>query len=245
MRGYDEAGKDPEKEEGNPEAFRAMIRENVESSLRAQLPEGEAEGFKQFPTSEFSKTYVLSEEQLERWDEDGFLVISNALPEELVSRLDGMAEAVAAMPESPAPGEEGERHPWLKHYELVGEDEKLSICRVENFCNHDAAWGDICFNVVQDLVSQAYREPAVLFKDKMNFKGPGGGSFLLHQDATAYSTDTLASRHISVMVAVDAATPENGPLQVTAACACVVCFFACLLLCLFACSIASWTGDAT
>ena len=221
MRGYDEAGKDPEKEMEDPNAFRAMIRENVESSLRSQL--ADSGRTKQFPTTEFAKTYVLSEEQLARWDEDGFLVVSNALPEEVVSRLGEMADNVAAMPESPAPGSEGERHPWLKHYELVrsgvegeGEDdEKLSICRVENFCNHDDSWGDICFNVVQDLVSQAYREPAVLFKDKLNFKGPGGGSFLLHQDATAYATDDLASRHISVMVAVDAATADNGPLEVT------------------------------
>ena len=28
---------------------------------------------------------------------------------------------------------------------------------------------------VQDLVSQAYREPAVLFKDQMNYEGPAGG----------------------------------------------------------------------
>ena len=69
---------------------------------------------------------------------------------------------------------------------------------------------------MQDLVSQAFREPAVLFKDKMNFKGPGGGNFRCHQDATAYATEDLATRHISVMVAIDDSTPENGPLQVTA-----------------------------
>ena len=70
--------------------------------------------------------------------------------------------------------------------------------------------------MVKDLVSQAYREEAVLFKDKMNFKGPGGGNFLCHQDATAYATDEFANRHISVMVAIDASTNENGPLQITA-----------------------------
>ena len=48
-----------------------------------------------------------------------------------------------------------------------------------------------------------FGEKALLFKDKMNFKGPGGGGFDAHQDATAYGTDSLALKHISVMVAVD------------------------------------------
>lgn len=64
--------------------------------------------------------------------------------------------------------------------------------------------------VVQSLVSQLYGEPAVLFKDKLNFKAPGGAGFLCHQDATAYATDNLASRHVSAMVAVDAATVRGS-----------------------------------
>ena len=57
-------------------------------------------------------------------------------------------------------------------------------------------------------------EEALLFKDKINFKGPGGGGFLAHQDATAYATDALATRHISVRVAIDAADEHNGPLEI-------------------------------
>ena len=56
--------------------------------------------------------------------------------------------------------------------------------------------------------------PTVLFKDKLNFKGPGGGGFLPHQDITAYASDNLAELHISAMVAIDAApTPKHGPLE--------------------------------
>ena len=46
-------------------------------------------------------------------------------------------------------------------------------------------------------------QQALLFKDKINFKGPGGGGFDAHQDATAYATDKLASTHITAMVAID------------------------------------------
>ena len=34
------------------------------------------------------------------------------------------------------------------------------------------------YALVEGLVSQAFGEPATLFKDKINYKGPGGGSFL-------------------------------------------------------------------
>ena len=32
-----------------------------------------------------------------------------------------------------------------------------------------------------DVVSDLFDEPAVLFKEKINFKLPGGGGFLAHQ----------------------------------------------------------------
>ena len=47
-----------------------------------------------------------------------------------------------------------------------------------------------------------------------NFKGPKCGGFLPHQDATAYVTDNLASHHISVLVAVDQASPHTGALEI-------------------------------
>ena len=95
----------------------------------------------------------------------------------------------------------------LVHHELVAGGRRL--CRVENFCSVVAPWSHICFGVVQDLVAQLYREPAVLFKDKLNFKGPGGAGFLLHQDATAYATDKLASRHVSAMVVSNQSTRKH------------------------------------
>lgn len=52
----------------------------------------------------------------------------------------------------------------------------------------------------------------MLFKEKINFKLPGGGGFLAHQDSVAYIG--LAKQHISAMVAVDAAVEENGCLFV-------------------------------
>ena len=55
--------------------------------------------------------------------------------------------------------------------------------------------------------------PACLFKEKVNFKRPGGGAFAPHQDAPAF-TSFGHTWHITVMVALDDATPENGCLEV-------------------------------
>ena len=210
MREYDEAGKDPDMEPKQPHEYAQDMVENITLSLASQK-EGE---YKIYPVSENADTYVLSSEQLEAWDRDGYLIIKDALPKETVANLSRMADDIAALPESNESNDF--EHPWMVHHEKSKIDGSINICRVENFCKNNKEWGEICFGVVEDLVSQAYRENAVLFKDKLNYKGPGGGNFLCHQDATAYATEDLASRHISVMVAVDAATPQNGPLQITA-----------------------------
>ena len=61
-------------------------------------------------------------------------------------------------------------------------------------------------------VSELFGEPAVLFKDKINFKLPGGDGFAAHQDAQA-GWDVYAPLHITAMIAIDATTAENGSLE--------------------------------
>ena len=60
-----------------------------------------------------------------------------------------------------------------------------------------------------DAVAELLDEPAVLFKDKINFKMPGGDGFKAHQDVQA-GCDTYASYYITVLVGIDAATEANG-----------------------------------
>jgi ectoine hydroxylase-related dioxygenase (phytanoyl-CoA dioxygenase family) len=53
----------------------------------------------------------------------------------------------------------------------------------------------------------------LLFKDKINYKGPNGNGFSAHLDAPAY--DHIGKiEHITANICVDAATPENGCLEV-------------------------------
>lgn len=53
----------------------------------------------------------------------------------------------------------------------------------------------------------------LLFKDKINYKLPSGNGFAAHLDAPAY--DHIGKiEHMTANLAVDAATPENGCLEV-------------------------------
>ena len=150
---------------------------------------------------------LLSQEQLRFWDEQGYLTLRQALPPATAAALSAMADEAAALPR-------GACYPWLLHDERSRVDGEVRICRVENFVKHHRGWGEVGLGLLQQLVTQAFRAPAVLFKDKINFKGPGGGGFLAHQDATAYATDKLATRHISVRLPIDDSTAHNGPLEV-------------------------------
>lgn len=68
---------------------------------------------------------------------------------------------------------------------------------------------------LKEPVSQLLDEPALLFKEKINFKMPGSGGFAPHQDSQA-GWDTYADYFISALVSIDSATIENGCLQLAA-----------------------------
>jgi 2-aminoethylphosphonate dioxygenase len=62
-------------------------------------------------------------------------------------------------------------------------------------------------------LGKLFDEPYVIFKDKINFKWPGGGAFTPHQDFPAY--ELFGPReHVTAMISIDPATLENGCLQV-------------------------------
>jgi ectoine hydroxylase-related dioxygenase (phytanoyl-CoA dioxygenase family) len=57
-----------------------------------------------------------------------------------------------------------------------------------------------------------FGERYIPFKDKLNFKWPGGGAFAPHQDYPAYA-NFVPRYHVTAMLSIDAATEENGYLH--------------------------------
>jgi predicted HD phosphohydrolase len=161
--------------------------------------------------------YPLSAFQVDFFKQNSFLKLDNLLSFNSVAPEDvsNWVEEIAAWPKA--------EDKWLLHWELNNNNVKI-MCRAENFVNYHDGMARLARECVLGVASQLFEDPvpctsttntaggAVLFKEKVNYKLAGGAGFAAHQDSPAYIG--LADNHISVMVAVDDATEENGCLQV-------------------------------
>jgi len=134
------------------------------------------------------------------WKNNGYLKISGFFsPEEVEALQKWVAEIAQWKPT---------RDKWMHHYESTAEGIRLS--RSENFVPYHAALKKaVTHGKVVGIVSELMGEPAVLYKEKINYKYPGGGGYAAHQDAPAYEFVTF---HITCLISVDAATAESGCL---------------------------------
>ncbi len=99
---------------------------------------------------------------------------------------------------------------WLHHREQTDDGPKL--CRSENLIPfHDGMRALLTSGELEATASALLGEPAVLYKEKINYKLPGGAGYAPHQDAPAYP---FVASHVSCMVAIDDATTANGCLEV-------------------------------
>jgi len=100
--------------------------------------------------------------------------------------------------------------PWLHHRELT--DAGPQLCRTENFVPHHAGLRALLTTgPMLATASALLGEPAVLYKEKINYKLAGGAGYAPHQDAPAYR---FVANHVSCMVAVDDSLLTNGCLEV-------------------------------
>lgn len=99
---------------------------------------------------------------------------------------------------------------WMHHHEMTDDGPKL--CRSENLVPfHDGLRELLTTGSLLSVASALLGSPAVLYKEKVNYKLPGGAGYAPHQDAPAYP---FIDAHVSCMVAIDDATPDNGCLEV-------------------------------
>ena len=152
------------------------------------------------------RTPHLTDDDLAAFERDGYLVKRGGFSADDMAHISTWTDEVLAMPEVSG------RH-WVYH-EKSRKDGADLVNRIENIAPfHD---GFAAINeALKAPVAQLLGEPAVLFKEKINFKMPGGGGFAPHQDSQA-GWDTYADFFISALVSIDRATLENGCLQLVA-----------------------------
>ena len=135
---------------------------------------------------------------------EGWL-LTDTLDADRLVQLRTWADEVAAWPD------EGDG--WMHHRELTDDGPKL--CRSENLIPfHAGLRALLTTGALVDDASSLLGEPAVLYKEKINYKLPGGAGYAPHQDAPAYR---FVETHVSCMVAIDDATLGNGCLEVASA----------------------------
>lgn len=133
---------------------------------------------------------------------DGYVQV----PEFLSGRdLDLLCGWVAEIEAWPAGQEAG----WFQHDEQGGRG--VVRTRTENFSPfHDGMHALLTTGALPAMAGQLLGEPAVLYKEKINYKHPGGAGFAAHQDAPAYPH---LPESVSCLLAVDDATTDNGCLE--------------------------------
>ncbi len=149
----------------------------------------------------------LSTEQIEEFKSTGFLVVRNLYDTDEIKDITAWTEEVANYPEVPG------------KYMMFFEESKLEpgkriLSRMEDIEPFHQGLSELFVKgKIQQITSQLFDDEAILFKDKINFKMPGGDGFKAHQDVQA-GWDRYGKLHITALVSIDSSTIENGCLEV-------------------------------
>ncbi|MCB9644692.1 MAG: phytanoyl-CoA dioxygenase family protein [Myxococcales bacterium] len=147
---------------------------------------------------------VLSEEQRKSWKENGYLHLKGFFSPTQREDLFAWVADLEGRPETPGK--------WMKYFESSPQGERL-LCRVENFLAYHEGFDSLLQGErLLAILSTLMEEEAILYKEKINFKLPGGNGFGAHQDAPAFTTFGQ-TYHITLMISIDASDMENGCLE--------------------------------
>ncbi len=144
--------------------------------------------------------------ELARMAEDGYLLVPGFFDAAETAALLRWTAELETAPETPG------RH-WVYHEDSLTEPGRRVIQRIENFCPFHPGFDILIRNSALSRWTAALMGgPVVLFKEKINFKMPGGPGFKAHQDQQA-GWNRYAPLFVTALVTLDPATLENGCLE--------------------------------
>jgi hypothetical protein len=140
--------------------------------------------------------------------DDGFAILPDLLAQEEKAELARYADDIARWPEAP--------RRWMQYFEHNIHTQARQLCLVENFLPYHDGLEDILNDGrIEAAVSALLGEPAVLYRDRLNLKLPGGHGFAPHQDAPSLC-EHGPGRLVTALIAVDRCTRDNGCLELMA-----------------------------
>lgn len=148
----------------------------------------------------------ITNEEIEFFKLNGWLLTRPFSPAETKQIVDWVGEVQIWQ-------EDKTNSSWFQYFELTHDGPK--ICRSENFIPyHEGLRRLLTESVLTATADLLLGEVSVLYKEKINYKLPGGAGYSPHQDAPAYP---FVNNHVSCMIAVDDSLLENGCLEVVSA----------------------------
>ena len=152
-------------------------------------------------------TPTLNKEQVNEFRSNGFVVLRGAFGGTDMRQILQWAAEVEQLPEVSG-------RQWVFHEKSRTDPDADLISRIEYISPFHGGFAELSALLARPA-AQVLGEEAVLFKEKINFKMPGGEGFKPHQDSQAGWRD-YADYFITIMVCIDEATIENGCLQMVA-----------------------------
>jgi len=147
---------------------------------------------------------ILNESHIESFKRDGFVILKGGFTAAEVVEIERATSEIVASPEVSG------KH-WVYHETSLKNGADDLVCRIENLSPFHTGFAELS-DALKPSAGQLLGEDTVLFKEKVNFKMPGGAGFTPHQDSQA-GWDAYAPALVSVLVSIDPATIENGCLE--------------------------------
>ena len=148
----------------------------------------------------------FSEKEIASYRRDGFVVVRGLYDVREIRELARWIDALLAK------GPESGKEMFYLEDSLLEKGRRV-LSRIERFADFNAEMrGFIKDERMKGRVRELLEDEPELFKEKVNFKLPGGGGFAPHQDIQP-GWDDYAPFFISVLVTVDKSTVENGCLE--------------------------------
>lgn len=147
----------------------------------------------------------LSSEQLKDYRDNGYLVLRNVFSAEEAAVWQMECERLLTLKEHIVPNNLRVNFRGIDGQSVI---EKIDPVQDLSQVFHHLEMDERILAPLRDI----YLDEPVLFKDKLIFKLPGVTGYSMHQDASWWQGFPLEGL-ISVMVAIDGATEENGGLE--------------------------------
>jgi len=162
---------------------------------------------------------LLSSTQLATYARDGCLLVRNFFCEEEVRDIRKWVNDLQTWCPPTREQQLSGAH-YTFHYESLYDEAAAgprgALCRIENFTPFHGGLDSLARDRLAPFCAQLLGGGggAALFKEKLNIKPAGGKGYAAHYDGPSAAALGLAKTFITVQVAVDSQTLENGALQV-------------------------------